>query len=156
MNSFFKNTNILDNILLQIINLILIFWVFYYSPIDYECDAASTLINSKYIYHSVFTNEVVPASWSYRAPLYKLIQILSGTFFFDSFNPIIFVHILFSFLMPSFFYFTLLHVNRTLALFGSIIFILSLIPIIHLKLILSVHSMIFFLVLSNYFLLKFI
>ena len=156
MNFFIKNGNILDNILLQLINVVLILWVFYYSPIDYECDAANTLETSKYIYHTIFTNEAVSPSWSYRAPLYKLIQIVSGTFFFDSFKPIVFTQIIFSILMPSFFYFTLFHINRRFALLGSIIFILSLIPIIHLKLILSVHSMIFFLVLSNFFLVKFV
>jgi len=58
--------------------------------------------------------------------------------------------------MPSIFYFTLLNINRGFALLGSFLFLLSMIPIIHLKLILSVHTMIFFVVLSNYFLIKFV
>ena len=58
--------------------------------------------------------------------------------------------------MPSIFYFTLLNINRGFALLGSFLFLLSMIPILHLKLILSLHTMIFFVVLSNYFLIKFV
>ena len=58
--------------------------------------------------------------------------------------------------MPSIFYFTILYINRNFALFSSILFILSFIPILHLKLILSVHSMIFAVILSNFFLIKFV
>jgi hypothetical protein len=151
-----KNKNIQDNILLQVINVTLIVIVFNVSPIDYECDAANTLLNSKYIYHLLFTNDPIGASYSYRAPIYKVIQVFSGTFFLDSFFPLIFVQIIFSILMPSIFYFTLLNINRGFALLGSFLFLLSMIPIIHLKLILSVHTMIFFVVLSNYFLIKFV
>lgn len=151
-----KNKNIQDNILLQLINVTLIAIVFNFSPIDYECDASNTLLNSKYIYHLLFTNDPIGASYSYRAPIYKVIQIFSGTFFLDSFYPLIFVQIIFSILMPSIFYFTLLNINRGFALFGSFLFLLSMIPIIHLKLILSLHTMIFFVVLSNYFLIKFV
>ena len=151
-----KNKNIQDNILLQVINVTLIVIVFNVSPIDYECDAANTLLNSKYIYHLLFTNDPIGASYSYRAPIYKVIQVFSGTFFLDSFFPLIFVQIIFSILMPSIFYFTLLNINRGFALLGSFLFLLSMIPIIHLKLILSLHTMIFFVVLSNYFLIKFV
>ena len=156
MNIFFKNKNIQDNVLLQAINITFIAIIFHYSPIDYECDAANTLLNAKYIYHLIFTNDPIGASYSYRAPLYKIIQIFSGAFTFDSFFPIIFVQIIFSILMPSIFYFTLLNINRSFALLGSFLFLLSLIPILHLKLILSVHTMIFFVVLSNYFVIKFV
>ena len=66
------------------------------------------------------------------------------------------MQIIFSILMPSIFYFTLLNINRGFALLGSFLFLLSMIPILHLKLILSLHTMIFFVVLSNYFLIKFV
>lgn len=151
-----RNKNIQDNILLQVINVTLIVIVFNFSPIDYECDGSNTLLNSKYIYHLLFTNDPIGASYSYRAPIYKVIQVFSGTFFLDSFSPLIFAQIIFSILMPSIFYFTLLNINRGFALLGSFLFLLSMIPIIHLKLILSVHTMIFFVVLSNYFLIKFV
>jgi hypothetical protein len=156
MNLFLKNNNVKDNILLQAINVTFIAIIFHYSPIDYECDAANTLLNSKYIYHLLFTSDPIGASYSYRAPIYKIIQIFSGAFLFDSFFPIIFVQIIFSILMPSLFYFTLLNINRGFALLGSFLFIFSLIPILHLKLMLSVHTMIFFVVLSNFFVIKFV
>ena len=70
MNIFFKNKNIQDNVLLQAINITFIAIIFHYSPIDYECDAANTLLNAKYIYHSIFTNDPIGASYSYRAPIY--------------------------------------------------------------------------------------
>ena len=47
MNIFFKNKNIQDNVLLQAINITFIAIIFHYSPIDYECDAANTLLNAK-------------------------------------------------------------------------------------------------------------
>ena len=156
MNFINNNKNLRDNLIIQTINIIFIGIIFYYSPIDYECDAANTLMNAKYIYSLIFSDDTIGASYSYRAPIYKLIQILSGAFVFDSFFPIIFVHILFSLLMPSIFYFTILYINRNFALFSSILFILSFIPILHLKLILSVHSMIFAVILSNFFLIRFV
>ena len=58
-----KNKNIQDNILLQVINVTLIVIVFNFSPIDYECDAANTLLDSKYIYHLLFTNDPIGASY---------------------------------------------------------------------------------------------
>ena len=75
MNIFFKNKNVQDNILLQSVNVAFIVIVFYFSPIDYECDAANTLLNAKYIYHLIFTSDPIGASYSYRAPIYKIIQI---------------------------------------------------------------------------------
>ena len=51
MDIFFKNKNIQDNVLLQAINITFIAIIFHYSPIDYECDGANTLLNAKYIYH---------------------------------------------------------------------------------------------------------
>ena len=94
MNIFFKNKNIQDNVLLQAINVTFIAIIFHYSPIDYECDGANTLLNAKYIYHLIFINDPIGASYSYRAPVYKIIQIFSGAFTFDSFFPIIFVQII--------------------------------------------------------------
>lgn len=156
MNMHIKNKHFEDNILLQVVNIIFIAILFYYSPIDYECDAANTLLSSKYIYHLIFTNDPISASYSYRGPIYIIIQIFSGAFLFDSFFPIIFIQIILSILMPIFFYFTLLKISRAFALIGSFLFIFSLIPILHLKLMLEIHLMIFFVVLSNFFVVKFI
>ena len=52
MNYTINNKNCRDNII-QTINIIFIGIIFYYSPIDYECDAANTLLNAKYI-HLIF------------------------------------------------------------------------------------------------------
>ena len=71
MNYTINNKNLRDNIIIQTINIIFIGIIFYYSPIDYECDAANTLLNAKYIYSLIFSDETIGASYSYRAPIYN-------------------------------------------------------------------------------------
>ena len=131
-----------DHIYFQSLNVVLISFALYFSPIDLECDGTTEIAFAKSILLSLseLKNLLIH---SYRAPLFSFSTIISGMFLFDSFNPLLIFNSLLALLMPSLTYFAFILYNRKLALFSSFILILSLIPYIQIKLILGTHLMTF-------------
>lgn len=155
MSIVLNKNHVKDNFFLQIPNLFILFLFIFYSPIDIECDGTTQIAFAKSILASITNFENLFVS-SYRAPLFAISTIFSGTYLFNSFIPLIIFNSLICLLMPSIIYYGFIFYNRKIALCSALTMMMSLIPFIQIKLILGTHLMVFFTVCSLSLLLIFL
>ena len=114
------------------IQVIFCFVFFQYAPIDFECDAALNFSYGKTIYNLISGN-VNEITVSYRPPGYQFFLVLSGVYFFQTFNAIIFSNIAISFLLIFLIYKAFINFGKNLAFVCTLIYQLSLLPYLNIK-----------------------
>lgn len=134
---------------LLLIQIIFCFLFFNYTPIDFECDAALNFSYGKTIYNLITGNskEIIV---SYRPPGYQFFLILSGVYFFQTFNAIIFSNIAISFLIILLIYKSFINFGKNLAFALSLIYQLSLLPYLNIKNGFEMHLVNLFIIITFY------
>ena len=134
---------------LLLIQIIFCFLFFNYTPIDFECDAALNFSYGKTIYNFISGN-FNELTVSYRPPGYQFFLILSGVYFFQTFNAIIFSNIAISFLIIFLIYKSFINFGKNLAFTFTLIYQLSLLPYLNIKTGFEMHLVNLFLVMTFY------
>lgn len=131
------------------IQIIFCFIFFKYMPIDFECDAALNFSYGKTIYNFIF-GKVDEITVSYRPPGYQFFLLLSGVYFFQTFNAIIFANIAISFIIIFLVYKSFINFNKNLAFASTLIYQFSLLPYLNIKTGFEMHFVNLFIILAKF------